>query len=135
MHRAHANTIQLENGSWLEASETISLSELSRTCAISDGELMELVDYGALKPLGAPSGARVFSAACVATLRTACRIRREYDLELFTVALLMRYLNRIDELERELRTMQAQSPSHATTARREGPPTWHESHATARNEP
>lgn len=95
----------------LDASETVSLSDLSRVCAISDDEVMELVDYGALIPLEMQPKGRIFSAACLTTLRTACQIRRDYDLELFTITLLMRYLNRIETLERELRTVRAQLPS------------------------
>ena len=123
-------TPQPHEWSWLDASETISISDLSRVCRISPDELNELVEYGALKPLPAPSQGRVFSAACVATLRSACKLRRDYDLELFTIALLMEYLNRIDELERELRTLHAKTPSHVMIgAHREGPQPWREQHA------
>ena len=121
-------TPQPHEWSWLDASETISISDLSRVCRISADELNELVEYGALKPLPTRSG-RVFSAACVATLRTACKLRRDYDLELFTIALLMEYLNRIEELERELHTLHAKTPSRVTAPHREGPQPWREPHA------
>ena len=114
--------------SWLDASETISISDLSRVCRISADELNELVEYGALKPSPTGSGP-VFSAAYVAPLRTACKLRRDYDLELFTIALLMEYLNRIEELEHELRTLQAKMPSHVIRSHREGPQPWREQHA------
>ena len=120
-------TPQPHDWSWLDASETISVSDLSRVCGISADEVNELVEYGALKPLPTRSGP-VFSAAYVAPLRTACKLRRDYDLELFTIALLMEYLNRIEELEHELRTLHAKT-SHVTSLHREGPQPWREQHA------
>ena len=122
-------TPQPHEWSWLDASETISVSDLSRMCGISTDELNELVEYGALRPLPMGSPGYFFSAAYVAPLRTACKLRRDYDLELFTIALLMEYLNRIEELEHELRTLQAKSPSHVTRPQREGPQPWREQHA------
>ena len=122
-------TPQTHDWSWLDASETITVSDLSRVCGISSGELNELVEYGALKPWPTRSQGRVFSAACVAPLRTACKLRRDYDLELFTIALLMEYLNRIEELEHELRTLQAKTPAHVIRSHREGPQPWREQHA------
>lgn len=122
-------TPQPHEWSWLDASETISISDLSRVCRISADELNELVEYGALKPLPVGTQGRVFSAAYVAPLRKACKLRRDYDLELFTIALLMEYLNRIEELERELRTLHAKTPAHVTAPHREGPQPWREQHA------
>jgi chaperone modulatory protein CbpM len=122
-------TPQPHDLSWLDASETISVSDLSRVCGISTDELNELVEYGALRPSPMGSPGRVFSAAYVAPLRTACKLRRDYDLELFTVALLMEYLNRIEDLEHELRTLQAKTPAHVIRPQREGPQPWREQHA------
>lgn len=124
-------TPQPHEWNWLDARESISEPELSRACGVSVQELDELVEYGALKPLQGPPEVRTFSAACVATLRTASRLRRDYDLDVFTVALLMEYLNRIEELEREIRTLHAHLPAHVIAAHREGPPPWREQHGNA----
>jgi chaperone modulatory protein CbpM len=110
---------------------SITHSELSQVCQISTGDIDELVEYGALIPLERSPGGHTFSRACVASLRTACKLRRDYDLDLFTVALLMEHLIRIEELERELRFLQAHLPAHVTVMRREGPQPWREPHATA----
>ena len=116
---------------WPEVGESITHSELSQVCRISTAEIDELVEYGALIPLERSPGQRTFSRACVGSLRTACKFRRDYDLDLFTVALLMDHLNRIEELERELRFLQAHLPAHVTAAHREGPQPWREPHARA----
>jgi len=118
--------------SWLDASETIGVSDLAHVCGMSTDQLDELVEYGALKPLKRAHDERVFSAACVATLRKACKLRDDYDLDLFTVALLMEYLNRIDELECELRTLHAHLPAHVIAVHRDGPQPWREPHAKAK---
>ena len=116
---------------WPEASETISISELSRTCQLSIGDLDELIEYGALAPMQREADELVFSAACAPALRTACKLRQDYDLDLFTVALLMEYLNRIEALEREIRSLHAQLPSHLAAPHRDGPQPWREPHARA----
>ena len=116
---------------WLDASETISLSELSEACQVSAAELDELVEYGALAPVNKTGEEFLFSAACTAALRAACKLRKDYDLDLFTVALLLDYLNRIERLEREVRSLQAHLPTHLVGAHREGPQPWREPHASA----
>ena len=121
---------QPHDWNWWDASDTLTDSELSRACGMSVRELDELVDYGALKPLAKQSERRVFSASCVPTLRTACEIRRDYDLDLFTVALLMGYLIRIEELEHEIRALHSHLPAHVTE-HRDGPQPWREGHAKA----
>ena len=102
---------------WLDTRETVTVSELAEACGLTATELDELVDYGALTPMMLDREVHVFSAAWVSPLRTASKLRRDYDLELFSVAMLIGYLNRIETLEQELQAMRAQQsnltgPSH-----------------------
>lgn len=117
---------------WLDASEVMSAAELCKVCGFSPAELDELVEYGALAPLAPPAPAPApagpsFSGAWVAPLREAARLRRDYDLDIFTVAVLLGYLDRIESLERELHSLRARIPGHAHPAR-EGPQPWREPH-------
>jgi chaperone modulatory protein CbpM len=107
-------TEQASEWTWLDTRETVSISELSQVCGLSAAELDELVDYGALAPLMMDREAHVFSATWVSPLRTASKLRRDFDLELFSVAMLLGYLNRIEALERELKAAQAQLPALST---------------------
>lgn len=101
---------------WLDTRETVTVSELSEVCGLSTAELSELVDYGALTPVTVDREVRVFSASWVSPLRTAGKLRRDFDLELFSVAVLVGYLNRIETLERELKAVRAQqSDPHSQT--------------------
>ncbi len=92
---------------WLDSRETVSLAELSRACGLSVDELSELVDYGALTPLDSSTPGNVFSAGCIVQVRTLSKLRLDFDLDLFTAAVLMGYQERIEELERQVRSLQA----------------------------
>ena len=113
---------------WLDGHETVSLSDLSRACGLDTQELAELVDYGALVPLDAEPRGQLFSAEIVVQLRIAGKLRLDFDLDVFTVALLMGYLSRIDALERQVRSLEARLPHHARMPHHEGPAHWHEPH-------
>ena len=118
---------------WLDAQETIPAQDLCRACRISSAELLELVEYGALQPLAGHAD-HAFSAEWVVPLREATRLRRAFDLDLFTVGLVLDYLNRIEGLERELRSLRAHLPSHLSSPARgthEGPAPWREPHSGA----
>jgi len=119
---------QTHESLWLDDRHTVDAQELSRICGLGSDEILELMDYGALAPLNARPQPLVFSTRCIMPLRQAVGIRKDFDLDIFTVAILLGYINRIAELERQLRALHAQVPSHQH-AQREGPASWHEEHA------
>jgi len=92
-------------------SATITLTELAQCCGMSAQELDELVDYSALLPLMGEAPERVFSAHWVAPLRSAAKLRFDFDLDLFTVAILLSHLSRIDTLERQVQALLARVPT------------------------
>jgi chaperone modulatory protein CbpM len=103
MKPLHTNCFSLDD------SETVTLTELSQCCAMSLAELEELVDYSALTPL--PSSPQpTFSARWVTPLRAASKLRQEFDLDVFTVALVVGHLNRIEILENQVRSLMALLP-------------------------
>jgi chaperone modulatory protein CbpM len=115
--------------SWLDPQRPIDQYELARMCGLSNDEVDELMDYGALVPLAAEGGSgRQFSAACVPPLSEAVRLRGLHQLDLFTVSLLLGYLQRIAHLEHQLHSLQGQPP-HPQLLPREGPTPWREPHA------
>ena len=120
---------QVVEVAWLDARETVTVAELSRACGLSAAELDELVEYGALAPLQRDTAERAFSAEWIVPLRTAGRLRQDFDLDLFAVAILLGYLNRIEELEREVKFLRAHLPGHAHPVHRiDGPEPWREPH-------
>ena len=94
---------------WSGTQKALNQSELSRVCAMTVLELDELMEYGALNPLEPTDepGERLFMAECITSMRTAGKLRRDFDLDLFAVAFLLDYLNRIETLEDQVRSLQA----------------------------
>lgn len=115
---------------WLDAQRRIDVPELAQMCNLTVAEVQELVDYGALVPMVGEGTGHVqqFSGGCIGPLREAARLRTHYDLDLFTVSLLLGYLQRITHLEHQMRSLQAHLP-HPPQLPREGPTPWREPHA------
>lgn len=96
----------------LDARASISLDELAECCGLTADELNELVDYQALTPLDAAASERVFSAHWVGPLRIAARLRLDFDLDLFTLAMVLGQQERIAQLERQVQSLQALLPTY-----------------------
>ena len=89
--------------------DSVGLRELSMACALSVADLLELMEYGALAPLQPATAEPLFAISYVEPLRLASIARRDYDLDLFVVVILMDYLQRIVQLESKLSSLKAQS--------------------------
>ena len=100
-------TPQNHDWQWMDTGVPLSVTELSTVSAISATEIEELIGYGALHPLNVDRAVPQFSGQCVASLRTAGKLRRDYDLDLFTVVIMMDFLERIDTLESQLTSLKA----------------------------
>lgn len=113
---------------WLDAQASVDQAELSRMSGMSTADIEELVHYGALVPLGSGTGqCRRFLASTAGPLREAARMRADFDLDLFTVGIMLRFLQRIGQLEHQLRAMHGRP--HPQQLPREGPTPWREPHA------
>ena len=95
---------------WLTEDHEFSLAELADISGLSEAELRELVDYGAIKPVDPDSPQWVFQGRCLVTVRAACRLRVSFDLEPQEVALVISLLDRIQDLEAQLASLRAQLP-------------------------
>lgn len=94
-----------------DTTETITISELAQCCGMSAQDLDELVDYSALVPVIGTAPERIFSAHWVVPLRSAAKLRFDFDLDLFTVAIVLGNLNRIETLERQVQSLLALVPT------------------------
>ncbi len=97
---------------WLNQTETISITELAGLAGLTEAEVRELVDYGALAPANPDDGQWIFSANCVVTLRRACRLRTDLELDLHALALTLKLIEQIDGLQSEVAQLRAQQPQH-----------------------
>ena len=98
---------------WLTEDHEFSLAQLAELSGLSEAELRELVDYGAVTPMNPDSSSWVFNGTCLLTVRTACRLRISFDLEPHEVALVVSLLNRIHDLEAQVGSLRAQLPHRA----------------------
>lgn len=99
---------QDDDAVWLYAYTEVTLVQLAQASGLEEALLRELVDYGALAPADAAAEEWCFSAACVARLRAAARLRSDLELDTPALALVVRFLERIDELEAQVRDLGAQ---------------------------
>jgi chaperone modulatory protein CbpM len=95
---------------WPDDERRLRLRDLAELSGLSEAEVSELVEYGALTPADEASGQWVFSMRSITVARSARRLREDYELEPHGVALVLAYLDRIRELEAQLRALQAQLP-------------------------
>ena len=95
---------------WSDEHHALPLRDLADLSGLTEAELLELVDYGALSPADPTAGQWVFSVRSITVARTARRLREEFELEAHGVTLLLAYLDRIHDLEAELSALRAQLP-------------------------
>jgi chaperone modulatory protein CbpM len=104
--------IELTDALWADEPQELSFAQLAQSAGLSDAELRELVDCGAIVPADAQSAAWTFGGDCLLTVRTARRLRDDLELEPHALALALMFLDRIRRLEQQLRDLQAQMPQH-----------------------
>lgn len=90
--------------------DPLLLRDLADLSGLSEAEVLELVDYGALAPAGETAGQWAFSVRSITVARTARRLREDFELEVHGVALVLAYLDRIHDLEAQLCALRAQLP-------------------------
>jgi chaperone modulatory protein CbpM len=99
-----------EEAVWLSEDQEFSLAELAELSGLSEGEVRDLVEYGAIAPVDPDAPQWIFKGYCLVTVRTACRLRLSFDLEPHGLALVLSLLDRIRELEMQMAGLQAQMP-------------------------
>lgn len=85
----------------------ITFTQMVSASGFTEAELAELVRYGALVPRDPAAAPMTFEAHWILVARTASRLRRELDLDPHGVSVVMSFLERIESLEAELRSLRA----------------------------
>jgi chaperone modulatory protein CbpM len=88
---------------FLETHTRVTVVEVARCSGLSEEMVRELVDYGVLSAQD-----DMLPGACVGRLRVAARLAGDLELDMPAVALVLRYLERIESLEDEVRRLHAQ---------------------------
>ncbi len=93
----------------LDESGAVTLRDLVELSGLAEAVLRELVDYGALQPVDVTAPAWTFTTEVVVTARTAQRLQHDFELDVHALAVVLRYVERIDSLESEIRALRARA--------------------------
>ena len=85
----------------------VTLDQLVEAAELPVEELRALVDYGALAPVDPAATSWTFTASWVVVARTAGRLRRDFELDAHSLSVVLRYVQRVEALEAELRALHA----------------------------
>ena len=108
---------EITEAHWLDAHHEISLTELVELSGLSATDVQHLVDCEALlplnpaEPIASETTECYFSAECLTLVRTASRLRDDFDLDTNGLTLALQLLNRIHELEADMRNLRARLPA------------------------
>ena len=102
--------MSIEQGRWLHERYELSLSELCELSGLSESELRVLVDFGAIVPADPEAREWTFSSDRLVVARSASRLRKDFDLDAQGLALAVALLERVRDLEEQLRDLRARLP-------------------------
>ena len=102
--------VELTEAVWLDERGAVTLVELSQCSGLSEGELRDLVELGALEPVDPDAPSLRFTAKCISAARAACRLRNDFELDSPGLALVLSLLERVQELENAMQRLNARLP-------------------------
>jgi len=83
--------------------EYLTLEQISSLCSLSEFEVNELIEYGAIHFDKVEAQGGLVSTERIEALMEACRLRQDFDMDLFTVAVIIAYIETIETLEQQIR--------------------------------
>ena len=95
---------------WVEQRREVSLAELADVSGLSEAELQQLIEHGALQPVDLHAREWRFTPDCLRLARTASRLQRDFELDTNGVALALALLDRVHDLEEEITRLRARMP-------------------------
>jgi chaperone modulatory protein CbpM len=101
--------IELTEGAWFEE-HVLSLTELCEISGLPQTLLEELVHAGAIAPLEVRSAELRFGGAALVAARHARQLREDFELDTPALLLALGLLERLQEMERRLREVEARLP-------------------------
>lgn len=105
--------MRIEQESWLHEHYELSLAQVCELSGLSETELRALVEFGALAPADPLAREWTFGADRLPVARSAHRLRRDFDLDFQGLALAITLLERVRDLEEQLRDLRARIPGGA----------------------
>jgi chaperone modulatory protein CbpM len=99
--------VEIAEAITLDEQGLVTLDQLVEAADLPAEELRALVDYGALAPVDPAAASWTFTASYVVVARTAGRLRRDFELDAHSLSVVLRYVQRVEALEAELRALHA----------------------------
>jgi chaperone modulatory protein CbpM len=98
-------------GEVFDESTEITLSQLCEVCSVEHTLIERLVDEGVLDPVGTQSGESRFRYTSVRITFTVIRLQEDLGVNLAGAALALELLERIEELQRQVRIASSELPN------------------------
>ena len=102
--------VELTETVWLDERGAVTLVELSQCSGLTERELRDLVELGALEPVDPDAPEWSFTARCISAARTASRLRNDFELDSPGLALVLSLIERVQELESAMQRLNARLP-------------------------
>ena len=103
--------MKIEPTQWLHRHDEFSEEQMCELSGLSAAELRDLVDCGVLTPVDPGAATWFFGADRLVVARTAFRLRKDFSLDPQGLSLVVTMLERVRELEGELRDLRARLPA------------------------
>ncbi len=94
------------SGIILEEQTELTLADISRTCAVHEEYIIELVNEGVLAPVGREPVSWRFSGAHMHRATVSQRLQRDLGINLAGVALALQLLDEINALRESIRVIE-----------------------------
>jgi chaperone modulatory protein CbpM len=92
----------LSDSTWLNDVDLCPLEHLVEVSGLSIEEIEDLIDTDVITPVSSGAQTRLFQLRYVVTVKTARRLRDDFELDRHGLSLALSLLQRIDELQAEL---------------------------------
>ncbi|MGE3920371.1 MAG: chaperone modulator CbpM [Gammaproteobacteria bacterium] len=90
----------------LDEDTEFDLAELCHTCQVPAEFLMELIEFGALEPLGESPQDWVFNTQAFHRSRVAVRLKNDFDLQTSAIAIILDLLDEMRVLRQQVRLIE-----------------------------
>jgi len=92
---------------WLNSTDICSFDHLVEVSGLTRDDLRTLVETGVIQPSNQDPMNYFFHTQCIVLARRARRLRDDFELDADGLALAVRLLSRIEQLEKEMAAMRA----------------------------
>jgi hypothetical protein len=100
-------TFETSDALRLDEPTALTFDDLVARSGLTAGVLRELVEYGALDPIDRGAREWMFESRVIVIARTAHRLHRDLELDSYALAVALRYVEQVENLQREVRRLRA----------------------------